>query len=105
MGGGVRFTRQVVPTYTALSIPTFWLGVGLDSDAPGLDRARALRRKPLLRLPSRLDRWTRTRKQDIKYIYLVRYTTPDLAFHIPTPMFVSNSHLASSLRLLTGYVG
>jgi hypothetical protein len=51
---------RVVPTYTALFIPTFWLGLGLDSDAPGLDRARSLRRKPLSRFPSRLDRWIRT---------------------------------------------
>jgi hypothetical protein len=103
-GAACNSRGRVVPTYTASFIPTFWLGLGLDSDAPGLDRARSLHRKPLSRLPSH-DRWTRTRKQVIKCIYLVRYTTLNPDFYIPTPMFVPSSYLGSSLRLLTGYVG
>jgi len=105
MGAVCNSQRRVVPPYTALFILTFWLRLGLDSDAPGFDRARSLRRKPLSRFPSRLERCIRTRKQIIKYIYLVRYTKPNLAFYIPTPVFVPSSHLASSLCLLAGYVG
>ena len=105
MGAVCDSQCRVVPPYTALFIPTFWLGLGLDSDALGFDHAHSLRRKPLSRFPSRLERWIRTRKLIIKYIYLVRYTKPNLAFYIPTPVFVPSSHLASSLCLLAGYVG